>query len=37
MIKEYQKGLADIERMQQFGFKIDEKLAKVLRDKVKEE
>jgi tetratricopeptide (TPR) repeat protein len=37
MIKEYQKGLADIERMRQFGFKIDEKLAKALRDKVKEE
>ena len=37
MKKEYQQALADIQRMQQLGFKVDEKLAKALRDKVKEE
>ena len=36
MKREYQKALADMERMQQLGYKIDEKFLKVLRVKVKE-
>jgi hypothetical protein len=34
MKKEYQKALEDMARMQQLGFKIDEKFLKTLRSKI---
>jgi tetratricopeptide (TPR) repeat protein len=37
MTKEYQKALDDLAKMQQFGFKVDVKLQKALRDKAKED